>query len=166
MKSDAVFRRTAGWMEMHPGRLDFCDRIIRYRIDGATIWELPVSDIRVIGEVTTDHGPFVDDYSFCFATDGDSWFQGSFYAEGSDEFLKSLASVLGCELALRLVGSTDYDSNVLWPPHLAGTPMFSFEPVQPKTWIGRLIGSSQNTQTFSPAVLEELRGGGRSSRCI
>ena len=116
---------------MHPGSLELCDRTIRYRIDGSVIWELPVCDIRVIGEMTNDHGPFVDDYSFCFATDGDSWYEGSFYAEGREEFLNSLAIVLGCKLTLRLVGSTDYDSNVLWPPHLAGTPMFSFKPVQP-----------------------------------
>jgi len=153
-----------GPKQMHPGKLELCDRSIRYCIDGAAIWELPISDIRVIGEVTTDCGPFVDDYFFCFATDAHAWHEASFYAEGGEEFLKRLATVLGCALKLRLVGSTDFDSYVLWPPHLAGRPMFSFKPVQPTTWIGRLIGPLQNTQWLSHEVQAELEGGGRTKR--
>jgi hypothetical protein len=160
---DCAVSNKFGLKHMHPGNLELCDGIIRYRIDGSAVWAIPVSDVRVISEVTNDHGPFLDDYSFCFATDAESWFQASFYAEGREEFLKSLAIVLGCELALRLVGSTDYESNVLWPPHLAGTPMFSFKPVKPTTWIGRLIGPLQNTQWFSDAVLVELQSGVRTS---
>jgi len=139
--------------------------MIRYWVDGAPIWELPLSDVRVIGEVTNDHGPFVDDYSICFATAADRWYEASLYAEGREEFLKSVAIVLGCNLSMRLVGSTDYDSNVLWPPHLAGRPMFSFIPERPKTWIGALIGASGNTQWFSAEVLAELGVQARTKSC-
>ncbi len=150
---------------MHAGRLEFCDGIIRYRVGGAPNWELPLSDVRVIGEMTNDHGPFADDYSFCFATEANRWYEGSFYAEGSEGFLKSLVNHLGCDLPLRLIGSTDYDSNVLWPPHLAGRPMFAFIPERPKTWIGWLIGASGNTQWFSDEVLAEFLAQGRTNPC-
>jgi hypothetical protein len=63
---------------MRPGKLELCDRTIRYRIDGSTIWDLPISEIRVIGEATNDHGPFGDDYFFCFATDAGCWQEASF----------------------------------------------------------------------------------------
>jgi hypothetical protein len=98
---------------MHSRRLELCDGCIRYWVDGSAAWELPVSVIRVVGEATNDHGPFLDDYFLCFAADADSWFEASFYAEGTQEFMKSLAIVLGSELSLRLIGSTDYASNVL-----------------------------------------------------
>jgi hypothetical protein len=144
---------------MNHCRLELCDDSIRYWVDGTLAWELSVSVVCIIGEATNDHGPFLDDYFLCFATDADSWFEASFYAEGRHEFLKSLAVVHGGSLTLRLVGSTDYASNVLWPFHLAGTPMFSFKPAMPATWLGRLIGPMRNTQRFSEEVVAELRGG-------
>src|SRR6476620_4448804 len=100
---------------MHPGTLELVDGMIRYRLDGCTNWQLPVSAIRVIGEATNDHGPFLDDYFFCFATDANTWYEACFYAEGRDDFLKGLTKSLECELLLKLVASTDFDSNVMWP---------------------------------------------------
>jgi len=148
---------------MHRARLELTDGTIRYHVDGSPIWAIPVSTVRLIGETTNDHGPFLDDYALCFVTTADCWYEASFYAEGRDEFLASLSSILGCELVLRLVGSTDYDSNVIWPPDLAGSPMLSFTPVEPRTWIGRLIGRlmglSRISQRFTDAVLAELRRG-------
>ena len=153
---------------MHPGLLELHDGNIRYRIDGETVWELPVSSIRVVGEATNDSGPFLDDYFFCFATDADTWYEASFYANGRDEFLKAFAAIVECELALKLMASTDFESNVLWPPHLAGGRMFLYKPALPTTWIGRLVGrftgAWRNTQWFSDEVLAELRAEGRTKR--
>ena len=109
-------------------------------------------------------GPFVDDYFLCFATDANTWYEASFYAEGSQQFLKQLSTILECELVPKLVGSTDFDSNVMWPPSLAGVKMFSYKPVRPKRWLGRLLGSWSNTQWFSEEVLAELQGQGRTRR--
>jgi hypothetical protein len=142
---------------MHPGRLELVDREICYGPNDSVLWKLPISAIRVIGEATNDHGPFLDDYFLCFATDANTWYEASFYAEGREHLLKMLGNLFGCELVLKLVASTEYDSNVIWPANLAGMKMFSFRPVHPKTWIGRLIGSSSNTQWFSEAVLAELQ---------
>ena len=147
--------------KMHPGKLELCNLTISYQVDGKTKWEILVADLRVIGELTNDHGPYLDDYFICFATDSNAWYEASFYADGREEFLKALEVMLGCELRTRLVWSTEYASNILWPLHLAGTEMFSFKPVKPKTWIGRLIGSLQNKQEFTADVLAELRAGGK-----
>src|SRR5262249_37169935 len=136
--------------------LELRDDFVRHLHDGSLTWELPLSSIRVIGEKTTPNGPFLDDYYFCFATSLDCWYEASFYCEGRKAFLQSLAEFLG-PLQLRLVGSTDFDSNVLWPPELAGKPMFSFTPLPPTRWIARLIGAAKVTQSFAPQVLEALR---------
>jgi len=141
---------------MQSGKLLLDGGYVRYSLDDSAQWELPISSIRVIGEATNQNGPFLDDYFLCFAVGPDCWYEASFYAEGREQFLISLASRLGHPLVLRLVCSADFDSSVLWPPHLAGRPMFSFTPVQPTTWLGRLIGPLRNRQTFSTEVLAEF----------
>ncbi len=142
---------------MHSGSLVLIDNCIRYRSDDSAGWELPVTAVRVIGEATNDHGPFLDDYFLCFVASTENWYEASFYAGGREEFLKSLDNVLGSRLEMKLVGSTDWDSNILWPPHLAGLKMFSYKPVEPKTLLGRLFGSWSNTQCYSDEVLSELK---------
>jgi hypothetical protein len=87
-----------------------------------------------------------------------------FYADGRDEFLKSMGAFLGCELPLSLAGSTDFQSNVLWPPHLAGKPLFRFIPKRPKAWLCRLLGLSSNIQCFTDEVLSELKSQGQADR--
>jgi hypothetical protein len=135
------------------------DGVIRYSSVGP-VWELRLSALRVIGEYTNANGPYLDDYFLCFATTDSEWYEASFYDEGRDEFLKELGHLLGSDFQLHLVGSTDYASNVLWPPHLAGTPMFTFEPVQATTWLGRLkdrLLGSPIRQVFAEKVLAELQ---------
>ncbi len=133
--------------------------IIRYGREGAELWELPLSSVRVIGEATTPNGPYLDDYSFCFACGPDSWYEASFYAGGGEEFLRSLGARLGFRPELQLVGSTDFASSVIWPAHLKGKPMFKYVPVVPRTWLGKLIGSMQYKQCFSEEVLGEFAAG-------
>jgi hypothetical protein len=143
----------------HPGRIDLDAGTIRYCFDDSVVWELPLSSVRVIGEATTDHGPFLDDYFFCFACGPDSWYAASFYSHNREEFLQSLAAQLNCPFVLRLIGSTDFASNVLWPEHLRGKPMFEYIPITPRTWLGKLIGPLKNRQYFSEEVLQELEAG-------
>jgi hypothetical protein len=49
-------------------------------------------------------------------------------------------------------------SNVLWPKHLAGKPMFRYSPREAKTWLGRLVRSFCKRQEFSEHVLHKLQG--------
>jgi len=149
---------------MPTSTLELCDGLIRYRVDNSPVWEMPIADARVIGEMTNDHGPLLDDYFICFATDANIWYEASFYADGRDEFLKSTSAFLGCELPLSLAGSTIFQSNVLWPPHLAGKPMFRFIPKRPKAWLCRLLGLSSNIQCFTDEVLSELKSQGQADR--
>ncbi len=142
---------------MHVETLELVGESVRYRCGDVTLWELPLSAIRVIGEMTNQNGPYFDDYFYCFATDPNRWYEASFYAEGRVRFLESLEDRWGCKFVMRLFGSTDFESNVLWPPQLSSKPMFEFAPVEPTTWIGRLFGSWRNTQTFSEEVLAMLR---------
>jgi hypothetical protein len=121
------------------GRILFDGDVIRYqwKTDGG--WNLPLSEVRIIGESTNQNGPIADDYFFCFATGSERWLEASFYADGHDEFLHALEERLGSELTLDLYGSTDFASRVLWPPSLAGQPMFRFYTIPRPGVLGRFL---------------------------
>ena len=116
-----------------------------------------MSDVRIIGEATNQSGPPLwDDYFFCFATGPGLWLEASFYAHGRDEFLCALATKLGSPLEPGLCYSADFASRILWPPTLAGEPMFRFDPITPKGLLGRLLGASRNRQMYTERVAAVL----------
>ena len=140
------------------GQIQLDGDVIRYRSSRYGNWDLPVSDVRVIGEATNDSGPFADDYFFCFATGPGMWLEASFYAEGRDEFLRALGEKLGSPLECRLCNSTDFASRVLWPPALAGEPMFRYENIPPKSLLGKAFGPMKNRQMYTEQVAALLAG--------
>lgn len=136
------------------------------QLDGETIryrsttgdWDLPLAEIRIIGESTDPMGPSIDDYFLCFATGPESWFEASFYATGRDAFLQALESKLGAPLNLNLCNSTDFASRILWPPPLVSEFLFHYEEVPSKGWLSWLLGSKQVRQTNSEPVRKYLNG--------
>jgi hypothetical protein len=134
--------------------------VIRYRSAVYGNWDLSLADVRIIGESTNQSGPFADDYFFCFATGPEMWREASFYADGRDEFLRALGARLGVPLDVGLCHSTDFASRVLWPPSLAGQPMFRYQDVSPKDFLGKLFGPTRNRQTYAERVAAVLAGDG------
>ena len=133
---------------------------IRYRSTLFGDWDLPVSDVRIVGESTDQLGPFADDYFFCFATGPGMWLEASFYADGRDEFLRALGARLGTPLVTGLCHSTDFASRVLWPPPLVGKPMFKYTEVPAQGLVRKLVGIARVRQTYSEQVLAVLEGAG------
>ena len=151
-------------MSDYSGTITLDGETIRYRFARGGEWALALSQVRVIGEATDPYGPLADDYFLCFACGPDTWREASFYSEGRDEFRRALGARLGAGIELRLCASTDFASNVLWPPELAGQPMFEYTDVPPRTWlgrwIGRWIGPLRVDQTYSNAVAAVLANRG------
>jgi hypothetical protein len=77
------------------------------------------------------------------------------YANGFEAFYRALVEKLG-PLELRLNNSTTFASNILWPLHLAGKPMFHFTDLPNTTLLGRLFGVGRNRQELTPEVLLTL----------
>jgi hypothetical protein len=141
-------------------RVEFDGDMIRYRSAVYGDWDLPLSDVRVIGEATNQSGPMADDYFLCFATGPSMWHEASFYADGRNEFLRALGAALDSPFELGLCHSTDFASRVLWPPSLVGEPMFRFDDIPPNGLVERFFGTPQNRQTYSDQVTAVLSGDG------
>jgi hypothetical protein len=116
-------------------------------------WRLAISDIYVIGEYTNQYGPVLDDYFFVFVAEIDgSWYEASFYAEGSDAFLEQLGAKIHVDPTCSLIGSTDFKSNVWFPEELAGMPLFEFKN---EGILGKL--GLRNKQYLAPSVIEHIK---------
>ena len=92
---------------------------ISYTLPQQKGWRVPVSELRLIGEFTNDHGPTLDDYFFAFLT-REEYFEASFYADGCEGVLAELSRRLQHELRAGLCNSTSLASRVLWPARLEG----------------------------------------------
>jgi hypothetical protein len=105
--------------------------LINYQWRNSSRWTLPIAELEVVGEYTDPNGPYVDDFFLVFiARPEHLWYEASFYADGTDEFLKELGRQLGAEIACGLLNSTDYNSRVMWPPEVEGIELFEFVPVE------------------------------------
>jgi hypothetical protein len=100
-------------------------------------WQIPINEIRCIGEYTNSDGPFADDYFIVFLTK-DYTYTGSFYANDCLKVFKDLRLILQYELDLTLACSTNWASNILYPNELAGKPLYSGTYTKPKNTIGKI----------------------------
>ena len=140
---------------MSASRLSCGSGLLEYRAGESLAWELPVSELAVVGEYTMDHGPSDDDYFLVFVATSGSFLEASFYAEGRDECLRILGQTLGTQLACRLRQSTTFRSQVLWPKVLLGAPLFASRTREARGLFGKLwdaVGVRRHERELSRAV--------------
>lgn len=99
---------------------------VHYRIEDKWI-EFPVDGIQIIGEFSAPSGVLPADYFFSFKLRGqEGQVDVPAYTEGLFEVLARLKQVLPGVGSPRLQMSSGFDSNVLYPAHVAGQPMYEF----------------------------------------
>lgn len=141
------------------GEIALVGGAIVYRISGAG-WTVNLSDVRIIGEYTTESGPFVDDYFLVFLTAEQSgWYEASLYATGLESFLTEVGVALGAPIRLGLCSSTAWRTRVVWPPTVEGEPLLLTVPRA--TLLGRLWQgiTGQRDLVLSDAAKRVLRIG-------
>ena len=113
--------------DKHPACVRIQAQAIHYSIRGSEVWELPIAELRVVGEYTTPNGPYIDDYFFVFLST-DHWYEALFYCQRGLELLPELSEELKDELACGLQNSTNWKSRVIWPPEIKEEPLFDIVP--------------------------------------
>ena len=150
---------------MTPSRRDECTvRLAKGEVqcerEGEVVWTFRIADLRLVGEWTTDHGPWGEDYFYGFAAGQPAtWYEVPLGA--ATGLLAELERALDECLKPGLAGSTDFSSRVIWPKHLEGHALFEYSPeARPEGLLNRgkdvvlpLIHSS-----LTKPVLEYLAG--------
>jgi hypothetical protein len=135
--SPQTLRQTRAAVESGAIRLD--GAVVRFTSRKQGSFAISLDEVALIGEYTTDNGPFVDDWFIVFVRkDGNEWFEASMYAEGIAGFLEELSAALGVPLVVGLAASTDFNSRVIWPPAIAGRPLFDSSQVGATGFFHRL----------------------------
>jgi hypothetical protein len=122
----------------HPddkGRLALDAGAVWYTRAGKIVWTVPLHRLRVIGEYTTDGGPWFDDYFIVLvAANPFETLVAPVEAEGT--LLADLSDRLGVVVSHGLANRPDFASRVLWPPELRDRPLFDFHqvPRSPSLW--------------------------------
>ncbi len=141
------------------GALRLDDSLITYTSQHYGSFSVALSEIAVIGEFTTDNGPYIDDWFLVFVPrSGRQWFEASVYAEGAEAFRDQLSAALGCSIWGSLFASTDFASRILWPGALADRPLFTFSPVTASSFLRRLKLSMlpEVSRSLSPDALSAI----------
>ena len=137
------------------GRIRVADGRVCYESTTYPSWVVPLDDLRIVGEMTNENGPFCEDHFLVFARDASGWHEAPTGAAGIDSALAAIGERLGARLECTLVYETHFASVVLWPPALAGQAMFSFTPAKRKGLWARLKGLLSfpiMEQTYAPEI--------------
>jgi len=103
------------------------DNRVTVTYSDGTSWELPISEIALIGEYSTQEGPGSEDHFICIIDK-----EGNRYDVGADEgatrLLSELSIALGVHLEPKLILNTDFNSCILYPCSAHGSPLFVRPP--------------------------------------
>ena len=118
------------------GKISVTEEFISVSYSAGASWELPTSEVALVGEYTTETGPLADDHFVCIV----DW-NGICYdigdEEGARELLGGLSRVLEVVLEPRLLLETEFKSCILHPPNACGKPLFR-SPTPPRGLLERI----------------------------
>lgn len=96
----------------------------------------------VLGEYTTNVGPFAEDHFFVFISAADGEREWAADDPVVDRLLGMVATHAGEDVSPTLANSTDFASRVLYPPSLRGSDLYRFVPEMrgwlKDLWVGRV----------------------------
>jgi hypothetical protein len=100
--------------------------------------QIPIKDIKIVGEFTTTAGPFQDDWFYVFILDKEDIREISAYAIGTEEVLKQVGQQINADIFGQLAASADWKTNILWPTILRGQELFKTTDKQQTNIWGKL----------------------------
>jgi hypothetical protein len=120
------------------GAIGVSHGVVRW-VTGNGRWEMPIDDIGLVGEYTTDAGPWLCDYFVVLVPrPGEEWWELCDETNGLRDAVDTLARRLG-PLRFALANVPGWASRIVWPPSGEGQPLFDTKPVPPPpTLLGRL----------------------------
>ena len=137
--------------EKEYGKIELIDETIIRSKNGNSLWSIPLEEIIVIGEFTTENGPYLDDWFLTLIT-AKTWCEIPIGTEGIDIFLNELGEKLKSELALQLINSTDWKTRIIWPLASQNKKLYDHKILEPKTVFEKIknfFGNRNSIRQFS-----------------
>ncbi len=137
------------------GMIQLVDNNIVRKVNGQTVFEIPVEQISAIGEFTTSAGPYFDDWYVTFITQND-WYEIPMDVSGIDELFLGLGNKLGVDLSYQLTNSTTWKTRIMYPEKLKERELYKIVNKSPKNFIKRLLGLKERVREISPEITNIL----------
>ncbi len=113
----------------YSGDVSWKDDKIEWQNHGDSNVTIMLNDVALIGEYTTDAGPFSDDWFLVFVYKSGCWDSISIYADGINELKQHLSEVFYTDLSKYfLADSADWRSCISYPQDLEGKSLFVVHP--------------------------------------
>lgn len=107
-------------------KISISDHIIIFESDEFSRWTLSIDTLKVIGEYTTQEGPFVEDHFLVFVDIENKLYEIPVAADGLTEVLNKISLLIKYELKISLYFSTEFKSRVIYPEILKDEDLFTF----------------------------------------
>ena len=141
--------------EKWAGRLEVENKILSIYFGGNEKLDIKVSELKVIGEFTTDADPIATDWYLILVKENNEVVYLPVYAVGFQEAIKKLSEVLGEEISPKLFSSIQFDSNILFPKNLKDKKLFDFEGINP-SGIWDKIKLNLGFKSITPILRKEI----------
>lgn len=137
------------------GQIELIGSSVVRTVNGQTVFEIPISEIKAIGEFTTSNGPFLDDWFFTLITKNE-WHEIPMDVIGVDEFFLNLGEVLGVKLEYQLTNSTIWKTRIMYPESLKERELYNMVKKRSKNFFKRFLGLKETVREISPEIINIL----------
>lgn len=140
-----------GWISQKrfaPGRKDV-------QTDAVSPSETDLSDIVVVGELTTASGPLLDDHFLVLVRRNGEWWEIPSSEAGA--VILQIESELGVIVSFELAHKTGFESRVIHPEDLRGKPLFAFREKRDRASILKQIARLGVSEVEKELALEVAR---------
>ena len=119
------------------GKVYIQNNTLVWEVDSKNMLEIKIPAIRIIGEYTTMHAVFRNDWFMVFVLNAEETFQISAYAVGMQDALQQLSQLLNADVQPQLGSATNFKSNVIWPAEISGQELYRLQVIESKTCFDR-----------------------------
>lgn len=117
--------------EKWAGKLEIINNEIVFNYNQKQLVNIKISDLKVIGEFTTNTDPIATDWYLIIVKKNNEVIYIPTYAVGLEDTLKQLSKTLHHEIVPKLFSSINFDSNVIYPKSITGEKLFQLSSLNP-----------------------------------
>ena len=141
------------------GSISIVDGTLCYISDFYPHWKLPLSDIVVLGEYTTEDGPHAADHFFVVLSQDQTVNECPVDATDFVETCQALSAHFHAEITVALRFETTFKSRVIWPCKVRNLVLYISQPDTDTPWkrILNLIGCGYIHLALEPKIAAMFR---------